>query len=312
MSKRRTVQNFLADLPLEPESSLPPSAIIIPTTQPRRYFDPDKLKQLIDSVSIHGILEPLLVRPIPDQPNKYELVAGERRYRAAVALNLPTIPVVIRELSDENALALSLVENLAREDLNPVEETEGILTLLQLELTLERDAVISLLYRWENEYKGKAVTHNVIGSEIDKQIQSVFEGLGHNRNSFIANRLPLLNLPEDILDILRMGKLAYTKARAIAKLKDREQREEILSVAIEENWSLSQIKDKILELKTQSSQADTSQLTPSQKITNTYQKLKKSKLWQSDPEKWQKLSEMLAKIDSLLEEPEEKKEDTNI
>lgn len=79
MNKRRTVENFLAELPAEPESSLALNLIIVPERQPRRYFDPDKLKQLVDSVRQHGILEPLLVRPAPGKLNKYELVAGERR-----------------------------------------------------------------------------------------------------------------------------------------------------------------------------------------------------------------------------------------
>ena len=140
MSKRRTVQSYLADLPSEPETSVSLAEISLPSSQPRRYFDREKLSQLAASIQSHGILEPLLVRPFN---NKYQLVAGERRYRAAQLVGLDTVPVVIRELSDEQALLLSLVENLAREDLNPVEETEGILTLLEMELNLDRAEVVS-------------------------------------------------------------------------------------------------------------------------------------------------------------------------
>ena len=89
----------------------------MPKKQPRRYFDPDRQAQLIKSVQEHGILEPLLVRPLAD--GLYELVAGERRYRAAQELGLKEVPVVIREFDDKQALQVALIENLQREDLNP-------------------------------------------------------------------------------------------------------------------------------------------------------------------------------------------------
>ncbi len=123
--------------------TLPLAQIKLSPTQPRRYFDPDKLEQLTQSVKEHGILEPLLVRSLPDK--KYELVAGERRYRAATAAGLTEVPVVVKELTDFDALQLALIENLQREDLNPVEETEGILQLLAMMLDSEREGVISLL-----------------------------------------------------------------------------------------------------------------------------------------------------------------------
>jgi ParB family chromosome partitioning protein len=90
------------------------------------------MQELVESVQQHGVLQPLLVRSRSD--DQYELVAGERRYRAAKEVQLAEVPVVIRELSDEEAMQLSLIENLCREDLNPVEETEGILQLLALRL----------------------------------------------------------------------------------------------------------------------------------------------------------------------------------
>jgi ParB family transcriptional regulator, chromosome partitioning protein len=104
--------------------------------QPRHYFDPEKLEQLVQSIAQHGILEPLLVRPL--ETNQYELVAGERRYRAALKLGLSEVPVVIRQLNDEEATQLALIENLQREDLNPIEETEGILQLLAFKTRSER------------------------------------------------------------------------------------------------------------------------------------------------------------------------------
>jgi ParB family chromosome partitioning protein len=295
LAKRRTVQNYLSDLPTEPESSLSLNAIVISESQPRRYFDADKIEQLADSIREHGILEPLLVRPLPQKTNLYELVAGERRYRAATSLNLPTVPVVVRELNDQQALTIALVENLAREDLNPVEEAEGILTLLGIELGLERSEVTSLLYRLENEQKGK-ITRNVMGSEKGQQVQELFAGLGQNWLSFTSNRLPLLNLPEDILDVLRTGKLAYTKAKAIAKVKDEKARGKLLEDAIALNLSLSQIRERIKELQS-SPQAS----KPQKIVDTTAKRIKSAKLWESDPEKWEQLQSLLQEINKLIE-----------
>lgn len=112
--------------------SMPLDQIVLPPNQPRRYFDSEALKQLTESIKQHGILQPVLVRPLDGE--KHELVAGERRYRAAKEIGLKVVPVVIRELDDNAAFQFALIENLLREDLNPVEETEGILQLLSLKL----------------------------------------------------------------------------------------------------------------------------------------------------------------------------------
>lgn len=118
--------------------------------QPRRYFDPEKQASLLRSIRAHGILEPLIVRPRPGATPPYELVAGERRYRAAKELGLDTIPAVIRTLSDADALQISLLENLQRDDLNPLDETEGILQLLALRLEISVEEVPILLYQMKN------------------------------------------------------------------------------------------------------------------------------------------------------------------
>ena len=294
MTKRRSVSTFIAELSPEPETSLPISTIVLPTSQPRRYFDEDKLNQLADSIREHSIIEPLIVRPLAD---KYELVAGERRYRAAQIVGLDSVPVVIRELNDEQALTFSLIENLAREDLNPIEETEGILALLGIELGTDKKEVISLLYRLENEQKGKA-THNVMGSQEAAEIESLFDGLGQTWSSFVANRLPLLKLPEEILNKLREGKIAYTKATAIAKVKDQEVRNQLLEEAIADSLSLSQIRERIQTLKPHSK--------PDNDILNrfktVYGQAKKSKTILNDSKKQKKLETLLVQMEKLLAE----------
>ncbi|WP_413166809.1 ParB/RepB/Spo0J family partition protein [Capilliphycus salinus ALCB114379] len=291
MVKRRTVSNFIAELPSEPESSLPLGAIVLSNFQPRRYFDPTKQSQLEVSIKEHGILEPLVVRSAGD--GKYELVAGERHYRAAKNLGMESVPVVIRNLTDEQAMTLALVENLIREDLNPVEETEGILALLGIELKLRASEVPALLYRLRN----KQSSDNVITGEL-QTVQSVFESVGMSWESFVANRLPLIKLPQEILDVLREGKIEYTKAKAIAKVKDEANRQQLLAEVVENNLSLTQIKERIKDLQS----APQPQDAPQTQIKDAYHRLNKSKLWEKSPKKWQRVQTWLEKIEAILEE----------
>ncbi|AFZ38181.1 ParB family protein (plasmid) [Stanieria cyanosphaera PCC 7437] len=269
-------------------------SIHLPEQQPRRYFDPEKLQSLVQSISSHGILEPLLVRPLGD--NQYELVAGERRYRAAQIASLTEVPVVIRQLSETEALQLALIENLQREDLNPVEETEGILQLLALKLAIETTEIISLLYQMQNVTAGK-ITDNVISNSEIESVNQIFTDLGKmNRESFTANRLPLLRLPEDVLSALRSGRIEYTKAKVIASVKDEELRKQLLEDAITNSLSLSQIKEKIKALKPTKEKEELKT-----RVDTTYKKLKTSKqLWQ-DPKKRKKLESLLAQLEQLIE-----------
>lgn len=267
--------------------------IKLPASQPRRYFDPKKLEQLVESVREHGILEPLLVRPIAD--DSYELVAGERRYRAAKQAGLTEVPVVVRELTDTEALQLALIENLQREDLNPVEETEGILQLLALKLDTDQTGVISLLNQLANTKR--ELTDNVIRTEDQELIETVFAGIGRfSAESFRTNRLPLLNLPSEILDALREGRLAYTKAKVIAKVKDEEERKALLTEAIEQSLSIRGIRERVQGLKPQKPKDD----FPS-RWQQTGKRIKQTKVW-DDPQKKEKLEQLLEQIEELLEE----------
>jgi ParB family chromosome partitioning protein len=268
-------------------------SIRLPSQQPRRYFDPEKLQSLVQSISAQGILEPLLVRPLGN--HQYELVAGERRYRAAKIASLTEVPVVIRQLSDPEALQLALTENLQREDLNPVEETEGILQLLALKLESDREGVISLLDRLINTERG--VTNNVVSNDEQQIIEEVFASVGKlSVKSFRIHRLPLLNLPEDILSALRSGQIEYTKAKAIATLKDEAARAEILEEAISNSLSLSQIKERVSTAKPVKQKEELKS-----RVDNTYKQLKKSKqLWQ-DPKKRKKLESLLSQLEKLIE-----------
>jgi ParB family chromosome partitioning protein len=282
-------------------SCLPLEKIILPSSQPRRYFAPEAMNTLVQSIKKEGMLTPLLLRPLGD---KYELVAGERRYRAALELGLTEVPVTIKILTDEQALSLALIENLQREDLNPIEETEGILHLLKLRLNTNQDVVISLFNQMANTKR--ELTDNVVRREEQQIIEEVFESVARlTPESFRVHRLPLLKLPDEILEALRQGQIEYTKAKAIAKVKDEEKRRELLEIAIRENLSLREIRERIKAL--------TAAPLPSPKteIQDLARRLNKSKLWEKDCKKWKKIQGWLDKIEALLE-PEQEEEDKGI
>ena len=265
------------------------------------------MAQLTASVKEHGILENLLVRPHPTREGFYQLVAGERRYRASKEAKLTEVPVMVKDLTDEEALAISLVENLQRDDLNPVEETEGILLLLSTRLKLSVAEISSTLYRMHNLLT-KKVTNNVIGKtenndevDIQKAIEGIFAELGlMSWESFVSNRLPLLKLPEDLLESLRKGKIAYTKAKAISKIVDADEREKLLEEAIESSLSLTQINERVADILPKKEKYDLRN-----RFDATYKQVRQAKdIWQ-DSQKQKKLKSLLKQLEKLIESPEE-------
>ncbi len=226
--------------------------------QPRHYFNAEKISELTESIKEYGILEPLIVRPL--EADKYELVAGERRYKAAKEAKLSKIPVIIKEINEEEAFELALLENMQRDDLNAIEETEGMLDLICQTLKISRDKVIQLLNRVANAQKRNLKLQKKDQEEIEIIDQLFLKIGGLNRESFRTNRLPLLNLPKDVLKVLREGRLQYTKGKAISKVENKTERKKLIEKAIKEKLSLSQIKKEIETIKkqihTQSSQKE--------------------------------------------------------
>lgn len=147
--------------------------------QPRKTFDEGALQELADSITQHGVLQPLLVRPLPE--GGYQLVAGERRWRASRMAGLKEVPVVIRELSDVETMEIAIIENLQREDLNPIEEAEGLQALIDRCGFTQEDVAVSV---------GKS-------------------------RSAIANALRLLKLPQEVRDMTRNGEISAGHARAL-------------------------------------------------------------------------------------------------
>ena len=154
--------------------------------QPRAAAEPGALQELADSIREHGLLQPILVRPKPGAPGHYQIIGGERRWRAAQQVPLHEVPVVIRELGDREAMAAALVENLQRQDLNALEEAEGYRRLL-------------------DEF---GMTQEALGQAVGKS------------RSHVANTLRLLGLPERVRDLLRDGALTAGHARALLTAPD--------------------------------------------------------------------------------------------
>lgn len=214
--------------------------------QPRKHFDPVALEDLAHSIREKGVLEPIIVRRSGDG---FEVVAGERRTRAAQLAGLAEIPAIVVDIDDREALEIAITENLQREDLNAVEETEAVLGLLEVTLSASRKSVVGLLQALYAEERGRASSRHVSAAERE-EVQAVFRRVGRfGISSFVSNRLPILEFPTDVLNAVRSGQLEFTKAQAIARLKEPEAQRRLLADAINDNLTLSQIRRRITELR---------------------------------------------------------------
>ncbi len=293
-SKRR-LQDF--ESPGIVKDTLPLNSIASPLYNPRTYFDPEKLQQLAESFKEHGMIGRVTVRPIEGKEQPYELVAGERRFRAAQLANLAEVPVEIKELTDQQAIAVALEENLNREDLNPIEETEGILQLLSLESGLGKPEITSLLYKM---IKGRNVP-----TTFQEVVFKVFESIKNlTWQTFARDRLRLLNLPDPILEAIKQGKIQYTKGIEIAKIQDQSVLDELLDDVITNNLSIKQIKERIAQHKGKSN-TDYSELSTEdlvKDIRQTYQRLSRSKKVWSNQKNRKKIETLLKQLKSLIDE----------
>lgn len=165
--------------------------------QPRKEFDQVALEELADSIKRHGLIQPLLVRPKPN--GGYQLVAGERRWRASRLAGLEEVPVVIKELTDRETMEIAMIENLQREDLNPIEEAAG--------------------------YKYLIDTYSLTQQEVA-------EGCGKSRSA-VANAIRLLSLPEEVIELIKNGTLTSGHGRAILAINDDELRETAIRLALQ-------------------------------------------------------------------------------
>ena len=181
-------------------------------TQPRRSFDEEALQELAGSIADHGVLQPILVRP--QIYGGYQIVAGERRYRASRMAGLTEIPAIVRELSDSETMQLALIENLQRQDLSPMEEAQGYRTLMD--------------------------TYGFSQEEVARTV-------GKSRSA-VANMLRLLGLPEEIKPLLEEGRLSTGHARALLGLNDPKDIEAAAMKIVDESLSVRQAESLVKKL----------------------------------------------------------------
>jgi ParB family chromosome partitioning protein len=204
--------------PAEGEAAPPPELRELPVElvapnpgQPRKRFDDDALQALAGSLAERGVVQPILVRPVAG--GTYELVAGERRWRAAQLAGLERIPALIRDHDDATSLEVALVENMAREDLNPVEEARAVAALVE-ELGLSRE-------------------------EVGRRV-------GRSRVA-ISNLLRILDLPDDALALIEDGRLSEGHGRALLMAPDHADRRRLARAAAEHGWSVRVTEQKARE-----------------------------------------------------------------
>ena len=205
-----------ASTPDEPQTALrdiPIKSIRRNPFQPRKDFDPQQLKELRESLSSSGLLQPVTVRRAAEGGESYELIAGERRLRAAQELGWTTISAVVKDLDDRELLALALIENLQRTDLNPIEEAEGYNRLV----------------------KEFGHTHQTVGAMV-----------GRDRST-IANTLRILQLPESVRQMVRDGALTVGHARPLLGLSDETKIVELARETVKKGLSARDIEQRVRE-----------------------------------------------------------------
>ncbi len=189
------------------------AAIVPNPLQPRRTFTDSELADLTSSIKENGLLQPLVVRPAPGTSDRYELVAGERRFRAITKLGWPDVPVLVREASDETLLVLALVENLQREALSPMEEAEG---------------------------------YQALSDQFEMTQAEIAHAVGKDRST-VANFLRLLNLPPSVRKLLEEGALSMGHGRALLAVTDTVRAGELARAAVREGWSVRETERRVNE-----------------------------------------------------------------
>lgn len=250
--------------------------------QPRTYFDDQALAELARSIQEQGILQPLLVRPAAG--GNYEIVAGERRWRAAKQAGLRDVPVLIRPLSDADARMASAVENLQREDLNVIEEVRARLQVAAATLNvLEKDAV-ARMFALDRQPDSDP--------QMVARLDTHFAALGRETwRSFIRNRAAVLNLPDDVQEAVRSG-LDYRKALVIGRVGEARKRRSLMEKAL--------AGETVENLRAAVSGPKTASTDPWQTVTKRLSD--KKVLAKLDDTRRKKVEKLLQQIQQLLDE----------
>jgi ParB family transcriptional regulator, chromosome partitioning protein len=275
--------------------------IVLPNFQLRLYYDRAKIEQIKATIQSVGIREPILLRAHPEKKGYYELVAGSQRRLSAQELNLQRVPAKVDDVDDLTALKIALIENDARSDINPYERARGITKILEVALNKSTDEVAQLLTSIFNAQNRQNDNNDIINSKDYVFITSVFDEMGMNWRSFVANQLPLLKLPADVVSVLEKGSIEYTKAIKIARIKDESLRKKILKQTLEKKLSIKQIQELVDKHRQEDSKNTDTALR--ERVRFALSKATSPKLLK-DPKIRKKVENIAKQLESLLAEAE--------
>ncbi|MCI2253559.1 nucleoid occlusion protein [Domibacillus sp. DTU_2020_1001157_1_SI_ALB_TIR_016] len=198
--------------PVDEVKEIPVDSLEPNQFQPRFIFQEEKIAELASTIAVHGIIQPIVVREIEEE--KYEIIAGERRFRAAKSLGHETVPVIVRQFTDEQTASAALIENIQREELSPIEEASAYQSLLHINNTTQ---------------------------------QSLAQMVGKSQ-SFVANKLRLLKLPDEVQQAVAEKKITERHARALLPLKKPEWQCELLRIVLDKGLNVKQTEDRVVKM----------------------------------------------------------------
>lgn len=182
--------------------------------QPRTVFDDDKIEELSRTIHTHGVIQPIVVRPIEGEPGSYEIIAGERRYRAMKKLEWTEVPAIVRNLNDRETASIALIENLQREELTAIEEALAYQQLLEMH----------------------SLTQEALAQRLGKG------------QSTVANKLRLLKLPQFVQDAILNREITERHARALIAIKDEQLQMQLIAATKEFDWNVRQLEEQIQQI----------------------------------------------------------------
>ena len=193
---------------------IPIDKIIPNRYQPRTVFDDEKIEELARTIHTHGVIQPIVIRPMSGSVGNYEIIAGERRYRAMKSLQWTEVPAIVRNLNDRETASIALIENLQREELSAIEEALAYQQLLELH----------------------SLTQEALAQRLGKG------------QSTVANKLRLLKLPEFVQDAILNREISERHARALIAIKDEQLQMQLIAAAKEFDWNVRQLEDQIQKI----------------------------------------------------------------
>ncbi|PSN13343.1 chromosome partitioning protein ParB [filamentous cyanobacterium CCT1] len=236
-TKTATTTNPDGDTQWLPVDAIKPGAF-----QPRQFFSEEGINNLATSFKEQGFRGAINVRPLGD--GSWELIAGERRWRAAKLAGLPEVRCIVDQYTDEEALEFALIENLQREDLSKLEETEGILKLIEVKLGIPKERVLAIV-RTDGHPDKRGLRSDVAPSDDLRKIEGVLSSFGVELQTFRTKNLRTLTLPDDLKKAHLERGLSYSVALELLKVKDASKRRSLLEKALKGKLSFREIRDQV-------------------------------------------------------------------